>query len=91
MFRRLVWLPLSLLLWPVRVAESRRVMAALGALDDRGLADIGLSRQDLRDVTALPLAVDPTPVLAGRAAERQALARRARRKSSPPPPRLAAE
>lgn len=83
MFGRLISLALSLLLWPVRVAENRRVLAALAGIDDRGLADIGLSRQDLRDVTALPLARDPTPVLATRAAERETLARRARRPEAP--------
>jgi uncharacterized protein YjiS (DUF1127 family) len=90
MFRRFASLTLSLLLWPLRVAENRRVLAALGGLDDRGLADIGLSRQDLRDVTALPLGLDPTPMLAGRAAEREAQARRARREPRPPH-RIAAE
>ncbi len=93
MFRRLASLTFSLLLWPVRVAENRRVMAALGGLDERGLADIGLSRQDLRDMTALPLGLDPTPTLAARAAEREAHMRRARRERRPEPPssRIAAE
>jgi uncharacterized protein YjiS (DUF1127 family) len=90
MFRRLVSLPFSLLLWPVRVIESRRVLATLGEMDDRDLADIGLSRQDLRDATALPLAGDPSPLLAGRAAEREARARLARRRL-PPAWRTAAE
>jgi uncharacterized protein YjiS (DUF1127 family) len=88
MLRRFVSSIVSLLLWPVRVAENRRIMAALGELDDRGLSDIGLSRQDLRDVTALPLGRDPTPLLAERAAEREAQALRARRRQ---PPRIAAE
>ena len=91
MLRRFASLALSLLSWPIRVAENRRALTALGALDDRGLADIGLSRQDLRDVTALPLGLDPTPILAGRAAERADLARRARREPRPPPSRMAAE
>ena len=72
-------------MWPFRVAENRRVMASLGELDDRGLADIGLTRQDLRDATALPLGVDPSPALAQRAAER---ALRASRRSAQ---RMAAE
>ena len=90
MFRRFASLTLSLLLWPARIAENRRVLAALGGLDDRDLADIGLSRQDLRDVTALPLGLDPTPILATRAAERAALTRQARRPESPAS-RIAAE
>ena len=91
MFRRFASLTLSLLLWPIRVAEHRRVLGALGGMDDRGLADIGLARQDLRDVTALPLGRDPTPMLATRAAEREAQARRARREPRSPPSRIAAE
>jgi uncharacterized protein YjiS (DUF1127 family) len=63
------WL-FSLLTWPLRVAEHRRAMNELGGLDDRELADIGLSRQDLRDATALPLTLDPTEQLAQRARER---------------------
>jgi uncharacterized protein YjiS (DUF1127 family) len=58
---------LTVLLWPVRVARHRRVMAALAAIDDRGLADIGITRQDLRDATALPLDADPSLALARRA------------------------
>jgi len=93
MLRRFASLTLSLLLWPARIAENRRVLEALGGLDDRGLADIGLSRQDLRDVTALPLGLDPTPMLAERAAEREAQTRRARRARRPESPasRIAAE
>ena len=84
MLARLVSLPVSLLMWPFRVAEHRRLMGELGAMDDRGLADIGLTRQDLRDATALPLDADPTCALAQKAAER---AQRARRWNRPPPSR----
>jgi len=68
----------SLLTWPLRVAAHRHAMNELGGLDDRELADIGLSRQDLRDATALPLAADPTRQLAKRAEERADAALRAR-------------
>jgi hypothetical protein len=54
------------------------VLGALCELDDRGLADIGLSRQDLRDVTALPVGADASVVLAERAREREENALRAR-------------
>jgi uncharacterized protein YjiS (DUF1127 family) len=92
MFRRLVSLALFPLIWPFEVAERRRTLAQLTAMDDRSLADIGLTRQDLRDVTAVPLFADPTQTLAARAAEREALARRARRPIPPPPAaRMAAE
>ena len=68
----------SCCLWPVRVARARRDLELLAGLDDRGLADIGLSRQDLRDVTALGLSQDPTGPLSARARERASLAMAAR-------------
>ena len=43
----------------------------LAALDDRMLADIGLTRSDLRDAYAEPPWRDPSDVLARRAAERR--------------------
>ena len=51
---------LRLLLWPARVAQARRDLALLGSMSDRELSDIGLSRQDLRNATALPPDADPT-------------------------------
>ncbi len=68
-----------LLSWPARVAEARREFALLAKLDDRGLADIGLTRQDLRDATAFALSEPPSPRLAERAREREVLARAQRR------------
>ena len=70
---------LSVALWPARAAAHRRVLATLAGFDDRGLADIGLSRQDLRDATALPLAADPSDLLSERARERANATYRARR------------
>ncbi len=55
--------------WPARVVAARAVMAQLAAMNVRELADIGLSPQDVRDATALPLSEDPTHILAVRAAE----------------------
>ena len=74
--------------WPVRVARTRRIYAELAALDDRGLADIGLGRHDLRDMTAYSLDDDPTSRLAERARERAqaALAARLERRPQPWPP-----
>jgi len=69
---------ISLISWPVRAARHRADLALLASLDDRGLADIGLYRGDLRDATALPLAADPTSMLSERAKEREASALRAR-------------
>ena len=40
-------------------------------MDDRMLADIGLTRSDLRDAYAEPLWRDPTDVLAGRARDKR--------------------
>ncbi len=40
-------------------------------MDNRELADIGLTRSDLRDASALALDRDPTALLARRARERR--------------------
>jgi uncharacterized protein YjiS (DUF1127 family) len=56
--------------WPFRVAAARRAMRDLAGMSARELADIGLSRQDLRDASALPLDDDPTRILVMRVAER---------------------
>ena len=85
MFRRLS----VVLAWPFQVFEHRRVLAQLGQMDDRALADIGITRQDLRDVTALPIGADPSDALARRAAEREFLAKAARRPAQRKP--MAAE
>ena len=74
-----------------RIAEAwrhRHDATALAALDDRMLADIGLTRADLNDALAEPLWRDPTTVLARRQGERR-WARRATvaavtRQASPP-------
>ena len=64
-----------ILLWPARVLRARRELAALAALSDHELRDIGLTRQDLRGATALSLDESPTRFLAAVVGER----RRARR------------
>ena len=58
--------------WPFRVASARATLRALGQMERHELADIGLSRCDLRDASALPLDRDPGGLLAARARERQA-------------------
>jgi len=79
---------LVVLAWPFRVAEHRRTLADLAAMDDHGLRDIGLTRQDLRDVTALPLGADPTGLLAVRADERARASLAAQAPPAPRPKRL---
>ena len=51
--------------------QNRRDAMRLADLDERMLADIGLTRGDLRDAFAEPKWRDPTDVLARRAAERR--------------------
>jgi uncharacterized protein YjiS (DUF1127 family) len=62
---------LSLRAWRLIIAmKHRRRLANLAGLDDRMLADIGLTRRDLHDAHAEPLWRDPTMMLACRAAEK---------------------
>lgn len=55
-----------------RALQHRRDAAALAGMNDRMLADIGLTRSDLRDAFGQPLWADPTAILAARARERRA-------------------
>ena len=59
------------LTWPARVAAARRTMSQLARMSDYELRDIGLSRQDVSDATALPLDADPSALLARRRAARE--------------------
>jgi uncharacterized protein YjiS (DUF1127 family) len=59
-----------------RSLKNRSAASSLANLDDHMLADIGLTRSDLRDAYSEPLWHDPTDVLAGRAAERRLRRRR---------------
>jgi len=54
-----------------RALKNRRDANLLAGMDDRMLADIGLTRSDLRDAYAEPLWRDPTDVLAGRARDKR--------------------
>ena len=54
-----------------RALKIRRDANMLAGMDDRMLADIGLTRSDLRDAYAEPLWRDPTDVLAGRARDKR--------------------
>ena len=59
------------LLWPVRVARGRRELARIAALSDRELGDIGLTRHDVRNASALSLDEDPTRYFASVVGERR--------------------
>lgn len=55
----------------VRLIRNRRAAFKLARLDDRMLADIGLTRSDLRDAYSESLWRDPTDMLARRVCERR--------------------
>lgn len=54
-----------------RALKNRREAGMLAGMDDRMLADIGLTRSDLRDAYAEPLWRDPTDILAGRVRDKR--------------------
>jgi uncharacterized protein YjiS (DUF1127 family) len=55
----------------VRAYRHRLDATALAGADDQALADIGLTRSDLRDAFAEPLWRDPTSLMRDRAGERR--------------------
>lgn len=65
----------SIVLWPARVLEARRELEMLAQMSEYELKDIGLTRSDLGDATALPADASPTNFLAARVVERQQAAR----------------
>ena len=58
------------------IVKNRRDATMLAGLDDRMLADIGLTRGDLRDAYSEPAWSDPTAILVSRAHERRVNRRR---------------
>ena len=58
------------------LVKNRRDATMLAGLDDRMLADIGLTRGDLRDAYSEPVWSDPTAVLVSRSHERRVNRRR---------------
>jgi uncharacterized protein YjiS (DUF1127 family) len=59
-------------LWRIiLVVKRRQELRRLGELDDRLLADIGITRTDLTAVAREPLLRDPTKLLAQRARDRR--------------------
>ncbi|MBI3436983.1 MAG: DUF1127 domain-containing protein [Proteobacteria bacterium] len=70
------WRKVAELMRRVRLAyRHRKALILLARVDDRMLADIGLTRGDLRDAAALPKWKDPTALLYARAAEKRLSAR----------------
>ena len=60
----------------VQFVKNRREATLLASLDDRMLADIGLTRGDVRDAVSEPVWRDPTAILVSRAHERRVNRRR---------------
>lgn len=60
----------------LQFVKNRRAAATLAGLDDRMLADIGLTRGDVRDAFSEPVWRDPTAILMSRAYERRINCRR---------------
>jgi len=60
-----------ILTWPARVSAARRTMSELAQMSDYELRDIGLTRSDVNDATALPLDADPSGLLVRRRAWRE--------------------
>ncbi len=58
------------LTWP-RVIEARRTLSDLARMSEYELRDIGLTRSDVNDATALPLDADPSALLVKRRAWRE--------------------
>jgi uncharacterized protein YjiS (DUF1127 family) len=61
----------SLVAWLSRVAAASREFEQLARLSEYELKDIGLTRSDIGDVTALPVDASPTEFLAARVKERR--------------------
>ncbi len=57
--------------WPARVSQARRTMNQLARMSEFELRDIGLTRSDVNDATALPLDADPSGLLVRRRAWRE--------------------
>ena len=59
------------LTWPARVSATRGMMSELAQMSEYELRDIGLTRSDVNDATALPLDADPSGLLVRRRAWRE--------------------
>jgi uncharacterized protein YjiS (DUF1127 family) len=67
-----VWAPLvELILAPVRWWKRRKTIIHLIDLDDHLLCDIGICRDEIREISGLPLGVDAGRILQDRAIRRR--------------------
>ena len=64
-----------ILVWPARVSAARRTMSELARMSEYELRDIGLTRSDINDASALPLDADPSGLLVRRRAWRESRGR----------------
>ena len=62
----------------VQTLKNRRDAVVLAGMDEHMLADIGLTRGDVRDAFSAPVWRDPTAILVSRAYERRINRRRAK-------------
>ena len=70
---------LRTLTWPARVMRARQDMALLAAMSPHELRDIGLTRSDIANATALAMDDDPTVFLARVACDARARRHQLRR------------
>jgi uncharacterized protein YjiS (DUF1127 family) len=57
--------------WPLRVHANRQLLGQMSGMSDYELSDIGVTRGDLNDSSALPLHSEVGAFLAKRASERR--------------------
>lgn len=74
--RRVLRIALAIVSWPARAWQIRQEYALLAGMSEHELRDIGLSRQDVVDVSGYAVGEDPTLILAKRAEERRRWSRR---------------
>jgi uncharacterized protein YjiS (DUF1127 family) len=74
--RRALRAAVRILAWPAQAWRVRQEYALLAGMSEHELRDIGLSRQDVVDVSAYKVGEDPTLMLAKRAEERRRWSRR---------------
>jgi uncharacterized protein YjiS (DUF1127 family) len=59
----------GVVLWPLRVVQAQQALNIFAKMSERELQDIGLTVQDVRNSTALPIDEHPTKFFENAAAE----------------------